>query len=122
MRLLVDNALSPKVSHLLQLAGHDAIHLRDLGMQAAADSDVFRTAEDQNRTIVSADTDFGALLAVRRKSLPSFILFRKATGMKSNEIAVMLLETLKSHEEEIIAGCIISIRDESIRIRRLPLS
>ena len=117
MRLLVDNALSPKVSRLLQLAGHDAIHLRDLGMQAATDSEVFRTAEDQNRTIVSADTDFGALLAVRRKSHPSFILFRKATGMKPNEIASNLLRILQNHEEEIIAGCIVSIRDESIRIR-----
>ena len=37
MRLLIDNALSPALAVLLQHAGHDAIHVRTIGLQRAED-------------------------------------------------------------------------------------
>ena len=55
MRFLIDNALSPSIAEGLNKAGHDAVHVRDIGMAAATDIIIVNYALQNNRIIVSAD-------------------------------------------------------------------
>ena len=121
MKLLIDNALSPQIASALRESGYDAIHLRDINLQAAPDEEVFAEAERDERVIVSADTDFGALLALRGSVSPSFILFRKTTGVRPSVIGSQLLELLQRYRQEIEAGCILTVTNDLVRIRRLPI-
>jgi predicted nuclease of predicted toxin-antitoxin system len=120
VRFLVDNAVSPVVARGLTASGHDAIHVRDLGMAASPDPPIFELAAQQDRILISGDTDFGALLAFRESPKPSFILFRQTDKRPTSQLK-LLLAHLPQLEDDLSSGCVVVFDDARIRIRALPI-
>jgi predicted nuclease of predicted toxin-antitoxin system len=121
VKFLIDNNLSPLLADALKAAGHDAVHLRDLRMQAATDHVVLERAKADERILVSADTDFGGLLARSGASTPSVILIRRLAGRRAAEQAALILANLDQVAEDLTAGAIVVLHEDSLRVRRLPM-
>lgn len=121
MRLLIDNALSPRVAEGLREAGFDTVHVRDLGMQRATDEEIFERCAAEDRVVVSADTDFGTLLAMRQTSKPSVVLLRRISQRRPQAQVAVLIANLPAIQEPLETGAIVVIEEHRLRVRTLPI-
>lgn len=122
MTFLVDNALSPQLAKGLRAACLDAVHVRDLGLQGADDVTLFELAAREDRILLSEDTDFGTLLALRESAKPSVILFRHMPNRSAESLTRILLNNLDAVEADLAAGAIVVFEANRIRVRRLPIN
>lgn len=121
MKFLVDANLSPRVADRLREAGHESVHVGDVGLISADDDVILARAAEAGEVIVTADADFGALLALGGQSRPSVVLLRSADHLAPGEQALLVLNSLEHTEEELENGAIASVRPTHVRIRSLPM-
>ncbi|MCZ7418634.1 MULTISPECIES: DUF5615 family PIN-like protein [unclassified Micromonospora] len=121
MKFLIDNNLSPAVAAGLRAQGHDAEHLRDYGLAAAPDEIVLDRARQEQRVLISADTDFGTLLASSGAGEPSVLLVRRISGRRSTQIVAILVANLAAVADDLASGAIVVVGEDWLRVRPLPI-
>ena len=79
---------------MLTAAGENAVHVRSCEIQAASDEAILARAVAEDRIVVSADTEFAAILANQRAGRPSFIPFRDPNLLVAADYAAMPVPAL----------------------------
>lgn len=121
MRLLLDANLSPRVADSLRAAGFDAAHVADLDLVTATDDATFDRAAEDGLVVVTADSDFGAMLALRRTTSPSVVHLRHVAELVAERHADLLVANLPQIADDLTRGVIVSLSPTRLAIRELPI-
>lgn len=120
MRFLLDMGLAQSTARHLRSQGYDAIHLRDQELQRLADSKIVAKALAENRVILTHDLDFGRIVALSRNRFPSVVTFRLA-DMRARNVERFLDDVLRRFANDLEQGALVSVTDQTVRIRKLPV-
>jgi predicted nuclease of predicted toxin-antitoxin system len=120
LRFLADVHISPLTVAALKLQGYDILRSTDLLPATAADIDILELARVEGRIIITQDLDFSMLIAVGKYNQPSLVTLRLSSA-KPDVITQRLLEVLPQLEEELTQGSALTVDDNSVRIRKLPI-
>jgi predicted nuclease of predicted toxin-antitoxin system len=119
MRFLADAGVSPKTVDFLKQLGHDAVHVRTVGLARAADAELIDRARTDSSVVVTFDLDFGDILALGVLDKPSVIIFR-LTDERADSVNRHLATVLSERLSELESGALILVEDARYRVRRLP--
>lgn len=120
MRFLADMGISPRTVEYLREMGHEAIHLREEGLQKLEDPKILEKARIEDRILLAHDLDFSDLMAAGGEKLPSVIIFR-LQNMRPGNVNRHLAAIIDSVEDQLKEGVIISVNEKRIRVRKLPI-
>jgi predicted nuclease of predicted toxin-antitoxin system len=119
-RILLDQGLPLRSVHILRENSWDAIHVREIGMRDASDTDILNYAGRESRIVATLDRDFPQILALTSAQHPSVILIRQQR-LSAGEVAALIAEIWTKHEEELHQGCVLKVSARGTRVRLLPL-
>jgi predicted nuclease of predicted toxin-antitoxin system len=120
MKLLLDQGLPLSAAALLRDQGIDTLHVGEVGMSEAEDSDIIQRARAEARIVATLDADFHTLLALDAAIAPSVIRIR-IERLRAQALTDLLLVIMAECEEELAQGSAVTVEPSRIRIRRLLL-
>ncbi|MFQ4144764.1 DUF5615 family PIN-like protein [Chlorogloeopsis sp. ULAP02] len=120
MKLLLDQGLPRSTAILLRELGIDTIHIGEIGLSEAEDTEIIKMSREEGRVVVTLDADFHILLALDEATFPSVIRIR-IERLRAPALTELLLKVIDECEEELQQGAAVTIEPSRIRIRRLPL-
>jgi predicted nuclease of predicted toxin-antitoxin system len=120
LRFLLDMGISARVTTWLKENGYDAIHLTDEALHTLSDIAIIEKAIQEDRIILTADMDFGHLLATNKSYIVSVIQFR-VTNFKADNIIDKLTLVFEKITIDLETQFLITVEDNRIRYRTLPI-
>jgi len=119
MRFLLDMNLPPAVAEWLQSKGHDAAHIREIGLGHLPDREVFARAAEEGRIVVTFDLDFGEIAGLAGATGATVLPLRLRLAHQ-DYLRQRLQAAIVEAAEALEAGATVVVEDARIRIRRMP--
>ena len=118
MKFIADMGISPKVIHLLQSLGYQAVHLQIQGLHRLKDIEILEKARKEGSIILTHDLDFGDLLTASNFDLPSVVIFR-LRNMRPDNVNKYLEKIITEYAELLQKGAIITVSEGRLSMASL---
>lgn len=120
MKIVIDMCLPPLWVDYFAGANIEASHWTQIGNPKAADKEIFEWAQQNGYIVFTHDLDFGAILAATNANAPSVIQIR-TQDVTPEKQGTRLIEAIKSHENYLLAGALLTVDELKSKIRILPI-
>jgi predicted nuclease of predicted toxin-antitoxin system len=120
MRLLADLHIAPRTVEFLRALSYHVCRVTDLLPANASDGEIVERAAQEHRVILTQDLDFSSIIALSGRQTPSLLSLR-LNSSKVEIVNAVLQRVLPVLESDLERGAIVTIEDQRIRLRRLPL-
>jgi len=121
MKFLLNMNLPRRLIHSLELSGHGARHVGDIGLASSSDETIVEEAERNHEVILTHDLDYGHILAFSGRSHPSVVIFRFRNS-HPDYLLKKLYDKWPEIQKPLTEGAIVVLEDFALRIRTLPIS
>ena len=116
MRFLLDVHISTRIARALVDAGHDVVRAA-IAFPTASDAHLIGIAQNEDRIIVTEDSDFTRLVFTGASPPPSGLIFIRCAPEDQGDMASRVLEVL---EMPAMFGHVATLTKDSVRFRALP--
>jgi predicted nuclease of predicted toxin-antitoxin system len=116
MLFKVDENLPEELAALLRSAGHDALTVRNQGLQGKPDSTVFEVCCREGRAFITLDCDFTDLRRYPPAERPGRIVLRLARQDKRH-ILSHFAGVVPLFESHLLTGHLWIVEENQVRIR-----
>ena len=114
MKFLINRCAGCRIAEWLSSLGHDVIETRSLGKDPG-DRVILEWAAEENRILVTIDTDFGKLVYVNEARHCGLVRLPDVPAQKR----IQLMETvLARYSSQLETGQIITVRGDKIRVSK----
>ena len=120
IRFLLDMGLAHSTGEYLRSQGYDVVHLHDQGLERLPDDQIVAKAQEEERTIITHDLDFGRIVALSGSTVPSIVTLR-LTNMTPAHVNIAMGAVLNDAVESLDRGALVTITDRGISVRALPI-
>jgi len=120
IKLIGDMNISPETIAYLQERGWNIIRVSEVLPANTSDQEILDFAKKNNRVIITQDLDFSMLIALQGYQQPSLITLRLSSS-NIDFVNQKLLEVLNLWQDQINQGIALTVEDQKIRLRNLPI-
>jgi predicted nuclease of predicted toxin-antitoxin system len=120
MKFLANMGISPATVKFLRELGHEASHLHEQHLDRMPDPEILAKARVEGAILLTSDLDFGELVAASGEQLPTVIIFR-LKDMQPENVNSHLQKILEDHVNDLEQGSVLSVSENRIRVRKLPI-
>jgi len=115
MKFLVDAQLPPGLSALLRVAGHDALHTRELPAQNQTTDQVINdlSLKDQ-RVVISKDTDFYYSHLLQHK--PWKLVLIRTGNMSAGDLKRLFAAHLPAILQSLATNSLVELHRQSVQV------
>jgi predicted nuclease of predicted toxin-antitoxin system len=119
VKIVTDKDLGTDRIVCLPLGGHEVVHWSAVGAQDDDDASIMRWAAANETVVLTADLDFGTLLAASKAPWPSDVQLR-TPNTPACYSGALVLEALRQASYYIETGALVTVEATRFRVRPLP--